>query len=202
MADFHARQASKEEKRSWKAEFTVDEWNRIPLLKVCACFAQDLGALERFGMRPYHGVLLSGPPSVGKTHILKLLRLFRNEWGRDRSFGLKSAQSIMHDFETEGPASIQRTAKTMYNGRFMEFAFDDILSERRGRYYGGQEVDTTAELVNIRAELFDSHSLLTHFTTNYRRDRLEQEYGKRTTERILGMCDPVVFPAESTCHRY
>jgi broad-specificity NMP kinase len=198
LISFHEFLAKKECYKTWHSTLHVDENNLMPLLKICASFTQDEKALKQFGMRMNRGVLICGAPGQGKTHILNLLRQLKANFNRESSFGMIDTLTIAHDYEKFGSEAIKSYSyKRNYKNNLMDYAYDDILAEREVRHYGGQDILVMPEVIFIRERLMNAEGILTHFTTNLRSEMIKEVYKERAFDRILQMCDPVVFLPEA-----
>ncbi|WP_439883457.1 hypothetical protein ACSX1A_09820 [Pontibacter sp. MBLB2868] len=195
----HERERREKHLFNWSEEFYVDAHNLEPLLRICANFTQDPVALRRYGMKPSKGLLVTGLPGQGKTHFFHLLRICLNRAGVDKSFAVRHVQALLHEFEQFGSGIIKSLAQVRLRGKdLVPVLYDDILSERPARHYGGPEIMFMTEVIEERYKLYTYQNILTYFTTNYRSEEILGTYGERTLDRILGMCNVVVFEPEAT----
>ncbi|KAA9340141.1 P-loop NTPase family protein [Adhaeribacter soli] len=200
---FHEYLARQESFKTWLPTLFIDENNLEPLLKICASFAQDKKALLQFKMRINRGLIISGAPSQGKTHILRLFQRLIGYYSQGESFGLVNAQKVVREFEQNGATVVDRYSnKRNMKCELIDYAYDDILAERPARHYGGPETLVMPEIIEIRESVMNNHGIKTYFTTNHRSAVIKDIYGDRTIERILAMCDPVVFPPEAGKFRH
>ncbi len=189
---------------AWHPELNITEKNRKAVLKFCAAITQDLDALRAFGMRPGRGVLLSGPTSVGKTHLLELVKYYLSFTDKDQPLVITKAQEVQYayakkDKDQGGNQAFKRIAyKKHHNGLIVNQSFDDILSERPTSQWGEPPVFAFAELIPMREELFTTQGVLSHFTTNYRSQEISERYGERVLERLKWMCEIILFPEDAT----
>ncbi|WP_439882157.1 hypothetical protein ACSX1A_03130 [Pontibacter sp. MBLB2868] len=196
---FHAELEQKPEHASWPKELVVNDHNRDALLMICAYFTKDPVALEKYGMDPNKSLFVAGASGQGKTHFMTLIQKYMSRHCLDYSFAKKYAQDLLPRFEEAGTQAIVGFARIRNpKGKLVDVYYDDVLSERPGRHYGGPEVMYMAEVINERYILYKSHNLKTFFTSNERSERMREVYGEKVLGRIKDMCNIVVFPPEAT----
>ncbi|MER2999185.1 hypothetical protein [Pontibacter populi] len=186
----------------WHPDIMLDAHNYKAWMMACAAFTQDKEALAKYGMRPGRGVLLTGPSGVGKSHIFILLQKYLNHVDRNQPLAFTKAQTVQYayaDTTNGGNAALSRIANKKHtNGLLVNQVFDDILAERPTKHFQEQPVYALPELITMREELFTSKGVLTHFTANYRSERIREVYGDRVLSRLLWMCDVIVFTDKAT----
>jgi len=74
--------------------------------------------------------------------------------------------------------------------------FDDLGTESNLKYFGN-ECNVMAEILLSRYDLFISHSLLTHLTTNLSATEIEKMYGNRLRSRLRAMFNLLAFQSDS-----
>jgi len=164
-----------------------------PTINLLLCyFLQDKLAAPQFGLELQKGILLTGPVGCGKTSLMKLMKyFFQNDTQR---FLTKPCRDVSFEFIQNGFEIIQRY--TRLNIPQPTICFDDLGTENALKYYGN-ECNVMAEVLLSRYDLYVSHSLITHLTTNLSASEIEVIYGNRVRSRLREMFNLIAFDKES-----
>lgn len=144
------------------------------------------------------GILLCGPIGCGKTALMQLMTYVP---GPERNFTLRGCRDVSFEFMEEGYAVIQRYSRLSYHGdRPKHYCFDDLGAERNLKYFGN-ECNVLGEILLSRYDLFVSHGMLTHVTTNLSADDLEASYGDRVRSRLREQLNLFTFADDTADKR-
>ncbi|MGE7775981.1 hypothetical protein ACQKLP_14730 [Chitinophaga sp. NPDC101104] len=187
------------EARAWalfSRDYKIHEIDRPVVLKLLAYFLQDEAVAKDEGLDLKKGVLITGPVGCGKTSILRVMRTYCSEVLRPQMF---SCREIAFEFAQVGHEIIQRYGR----GSFFPYshvprvhAYDDLGLEGQAMYWGNS-CNVMAEILLSRYDLFRSHEMLTHATTNLNSAELEAAYGNRVRSRMREMFNLVAFSPNS-----
>lgn len=167
----------------------------LPLLyKLVAYFLKDEITANKYGLSMKKGILLSGPIGVGKTSFINILKFFlKNE---DR-YIVKTCRDISFEFIEDGYNVIHKYSKGINRQvPIKSFCFDDLGVEGSLKYYGN-ECNVMAEIILSRYDLFVSHKLITHITTNLSASEIEAIYGNRVRSRMREMFNLISFEKDA-----
>lgn len=190
MLEERGRQCYSEKFSLWEEDF-------LTLRKLLSYFLGDAGMAERLGLDMHKGIMLSGPVGCGKSSIMDLMRCFMET---TQQYSMKPCRDVVLEFHSTGFEVLNQYSKKSFqkaNGRVLPkvHCFDDLGAEAKAFYYGN-ECDVMREVVLSRYELFESHRMLTHFTTNLTEKELEKRYGENVFSRLCAMANFIRF--EST----
>lgn len=134
------------------------------------------------------GILLTGPVGCGKTSLMTLIKLFMPP---KNGHVMKPAREVAFEFNTHGHQIIQKHAnpKTI-------FCYDDLGVEQIMKHYGN-DCNVMAEILLSRYELFVSHKVKTHATTNLNAGELEKLYGNRVRSRMRELFNLIAFDSKA-----
>ena len=76
------------------------------------------------------------------------------------------------------------------------YCFDDLGVEPIARHFG-KDCNVMGEILLSRHDLFISHKVLTHATTNLNAKELENYYGNRVRSRMRQLFNLIAFEKES-----
>lgn len=182
--------------------FQVTEFNKDVINSLCFYFSNDemfLNYNKDFSLRK--GILLIGPPGVGKTHLMNFFKKnpnasytiptckaiaerYTNQWTRD-------------DMNTIEYYSCNQVAEVdhPYNQQHLGICFGDLGTESESNSYGNKR-NVMEEIVFNRYESKIPFNL-THFTSNFNLEMLGKKYGPRFEDRIAEMCNIVILDGPS-----
>ena len=129
------------------------------------------------------GILLSGPIGCGKTALMNLVKSIVIK----RSlYEVKSTRLISFEYIRDGHQVISNYSNTK------NYCFDDLGLEQNLKRYGN-ECNIMGEILLSRYDLFISHKVITHATTNLNSNELEEYYGNRVRSRMKEMFNLISF---------
>lgn len=144
------------------------------------------------------GLFIVGGYGVGKTAIMQVFESIFSSFPPYR-FRIISTNKLVVDYEScEKPEDKNYFYESMTSGKRM---FDDFTSENVASNFGQKDI-----MKKVIEERYDKHSL-SHFTLNYAPGHegnvestllaINQRYGGRVHERLIDMCNIVVFDGKS-----
>ena len=135
---------------------------------------------------------ITGNTGSGKTLAMYMMRDFCNidkpkymGGGKVRVFKplFKSAKAIATEYNTQGGGVIE-TLSTVDS-----LIIDDLGSEKKNVNYFGTNINVMQTIIEERY----SNNLLTHFTTNFTMDEVEEMYGDRVRSRLHQMTNIIEY---------
>lgn len=156
-----------------------------------AWIVEDEVACEKFNISTKKGLLLTGPVGCGKTSLMKL---FSSLSSKDKTFIIKPSREVTMEFSKYGYDVIHRYSRKRRSPK--PICFDDIGIEPPMRYFG-DEINVMGEILLSRYDLYISHGIRTHATTNLNAEEIEKRYGARVRSRLREMFNLIAFEAEA-----
>lgn len=181
-------------------KYTIQDIDRPVVSKLLSYFLQDKNVAESENIDLNKGVMLTGRVGCGKTTLIKILRSFTAEVSRP---GMGSCRDISFEFSQNGYEVIYKYSKNAfypYTSIPRTHCFDDLGVEATGQYFG-HDCNVMAEILLSRYDLFISHKMITHVTTNLNSQELEKAYGNRIRSRMREMFNLIAFNSETTDKR-
>ena len=129
------------------------------------------------------GILLTGPIGCGKTSLMNLIKHIVS---KKNQYQILSARTISFEYQKQGHEVIENYSKTT------TFCFDDLGIEQNLKHYGN-DCNVLGEILLSRYELFVSHKVITHATTNLNAHELEKWYGNRVRSRMRQLFNLIAF---------
>lgn len=181
-------------------KYTIQDIDRSVVLKLLCYFLKDEKIAESEKIDLSKGVMLTGKVGCGKTALMKILRSLTPEGDKP---GMSSCRDISFEFSRIGYEVIQKYSKNAfhpYSSIPRTHCFDDLGVETIGHFWG-HDCNVMAEILLSRYDLFISHKMITHVTTNLNSQELEKAYGNRVRSRMREMFNLIVFNSETTDKR-
>tara|TARA_R110002167_G_scaffold318488_2_gene524118 strand:- start:14250 stop:14909 length:660 start_codon:yes stop_codon:yes gene_type:complete len=172
-------------------KFKIFEEDRDILFKLCNYYIKDEANCKKLNIDINKGVLLSGPVGSGKTSFIKLLRHIVPHY---KSYEVIPTRNITFAFNNIGYSIIENYGDKQF------YCFDDLGVEPTGRYFG-KDCNVMGEILLSRYDLFLSHKVKTHATTNLNAKELEERYGNRVRSRMRQLFNLVAFDKGSVDKR-
>jgi energy-coupling factor transporter ATP-binding protein EcfA2 len=177
-------------------KFMLHEEDKPQIYLLLCYFLQDNQAAQQLNLNLNKGILLTGPVGCGKTSLMQLMKFFIQK--PEQKFVIKACRDISFEFIEDGFSVIQRYSKLPNLGGVRDgtYCFDDLGVENSLKYYGN-ECNVMAEILLSRYDLFVSHNLITHLTTNLSASEIEETYGNRVRSRMRTMFNLIAFDRNS-----
>ncbi|MDX1829315.1 MAG: ATPase [Lutibacter sp.] len=172
-------------------KFKIFEEDREVLFKLCNYFIKDEAYCKKLGIDINKGILLSGPVGCGKTSLIKLLQ---HIVPHHKQYKVVPTRNITFAFNHTGYKTIVHFGNNNY------YCFDDLGVEPIGRHFG-KDCNVMGEILLSRYDLFLSHKIKTHATTNLNAQELEELYGNRVRSRMRQLFNLIAFDKESVDKR-
>ncbi|MFY7963936.1 MAG: hypothetical protein ACOVO1_03475 [Chitinophagaceae bacterium] len=174
--------------------FNLHQDDKPQIYLLLCYFLQDHQAAQQLNLNLNKGILLTGPVGCGKTSLMQLMKFFIQK--PDQKFTIKSCRDISFEFIENGFDTIRKYATYHTLGGGGSFCFDDLGVENSLKYYGN-ECNVMAEILLSRYDLFTTHNLTTHLTTNLSASEIENTYGNRVRSRMRTMFNLIAFDRNS-----
>ncbi|MCC7533829.1 MAG: ATPase [Bacteroidia bacterium] len=177
-------------KQDFGKHFRLHENDLLIIKKVCAYFLKDELVCSQQNIYLHKGILLAGSIGCGKTSLMNLMRYLND---KQSIYLVKPCRDIAFEFIQNGYEVIQKYSRqSFYKDVPKHFCFDDLGTENNLKYYGN-ECNVMAEILLSRYDLFVSHQLITHITTNLAASEIEQMYGNRVRSRMRELFNLIAF---------
>lgn len=178
----------------YNPEFNIYPEDYEILCILLAYFTGDEATAETYNISLRKGILLTGPVGCGKTCLMSLFRFYLNSPQR---YIIKSCREVSFEFIREGYSTIQKYSRGSFNNHLPKiYCFDDLGTENNLKYYGN-DCNVMAEILLSRYDLFISHGMLTHITTNLNSSDIENIYGSRLRSRFREQFNLISFDRSS-----
>ncbi|GGK19044.1 ATPase [Yeosuana aromativorans] len=168
-------------------KFKIFEEDREILFKLCNYYIKDDVNCKKLGIDIHKGILLSGPVGCGKTSLMKLLR---HVVPHHKPYEVIPSRNIAFAFNNIGYKIIEDYGDKKY------YCFDDLGIEPTGRHFG-KDCNVLGEILLSRYDLFLSHNIKTHATTNLNAQELGERYGNRVRSRMRELFNLIAFDKRS-----
>lgn len=183
----------------WERPFTVDDHRKPFYTALCLYFTGD-PAMADYNLSPKKGLMLYGNVGVGKSIMLRLL-----ERNAIQSYKTVSCRRVAERYSEEGEAVIQEYSNLFpnqyrsryYNQEWLGCFFDDLGTERDGKFYG-KGLNAMEEILQNRYDNMTCRGPKTHLTSNLSLKQLEDRYGLRVIDRLYQLFNLIEIPKEAT----
>lgn len=181
-------------KKLYGSHFRIIEDDHPVIFKLLVYFLKDQESARHLEIDHKKGILLTGPVGCGKTSLMNLMRYISAAFTHHIMI---SCREISFEFIRDGYSAIQKYSSESFRfyGSQKEpkiYCFDDLGVENNLKYYGN-ECNIMAEILLSRYELFVSHQMHTHITTNLTSSEIDMLYGNRCRSRMREMFNLIPF---------
>ncbi len=172
-------------KRLYGNHFRIVEEDHEVIFKLLVYFLRDQENAKRLGISFRKGILLTGPIGCGKTSLMNLMRYIS---AVHTHHIMIPCRKIAFEFNKEGFSVIQKYSDHSFITSNQDwhpktYCFDDLGAETIMKHYG-IDCNVMAEILLSRYDLFVSHGMLTHITTNLSASEIQNNYGDRIRSRL------------------
>jgi len=190
-------------KKRYGDQFSIQKKDQTIIYKLLIYAIGDKENMQKQGLHPHKGILLSGPVGCGKTSLMNLVNNF---FPVEKRYTLQSARDVTFDFVRQGYQILHKYSSGSYqfhpSGYCPKiYCFDDMGIERPIHYFGN-ECNVMAEILLSRYDHFINKKMLTHLTTNLSASELEGLYGNRLRSRMREMFNLISFDRTSGDKRH
>lgn len=200
------RHANLISKKELKSEFLYDDENMHVVKAFVAYFTGNVEQMTELGLNHRKGILIYGNPGSGKSMLFRILRsclqsekivtIGERDLPERRFFEkcrMLTCEHMAKLYMAEGEVKLhafgKNAVKRSGDDYYPEHAcFDDLGSEEIRNNYGNLK-EVMVDLIQERYDLFLTHGLKTHFTTNLTGDEIKNRYHSRVTSRLKHMCN-------------
>lgn len=185
---------SKLGKQTYGPDFKIYEEDHNIIFKLLTYFFQDEQNAEKYNINLRKGILLTGPIGCGKTSLMSLMRYI---FPPERQHAMVTTRKIAFEYAEQGFKIIHKYSSQSFKNSGCEltpktYCFDDLGVESEIKHYGNR-CNIMAEILLSRYDLFTTHNMLTHLTTNLSAAEIEEYYGNRVRSRMREMFNLIPF---------
>lgn len=183
-------------------QFKMTDWNKKVIGDLCLYFAGEKAFEDRGdGYSLQKGILLSGNPGSGKSHLMSAFR--QSPHVSYKNVTCKSiAEKYRTGWESEGIDTLayysyvlQANGDQPYAQVQLGYCFGDLGTEEEKKNYGNA-MNVMEHIIFQRYENKLDFNM-THFTTNLNPTEIETMYGSRVRDRLKEMCNQIVLEGPS-----
>jgi DNA replication protein DnaC len=189
-----------EGEKVYGTSFEIHEQDLPVLRKLLAYALHDEVVAEEEGIDFHKGVMLTGNIGCGKTSLMNIIRKLNTNHFKPV---IKSCRDISVEFAQTGYQTITRysiNAFHPYSSVPRVYCFDDLGLETVVNFWG-DKCNVMVEILLARYDLFISHQMITHATTNLNGNELEEIYGNRLRSRMRAMFNLIAFDPDTADKR-
>lgn len=176
--------------------YCIDDENRdvIALLIAWACNdpAFEKSPLIKNEASLNKSLLLAGNVGSGKSLIMYCLGLITQRFPKEynKKYITRYSYKIENEYTKKGPESLFSLQNVHRSGNVPNnLLIDELGYENPVKWFGNDKKEILADVIMHRDQIWNSHGIQTHFTTNLTMDELKEKYGERVESRLTGMCN-------------
>ena len=181
--------------------FVIDKYNEQVIMLLLAYF-HGLPIFETaFPERNYSlhkGIMLVGKIGTGKSTLMDVFARYCKLFLPHHKYIFIDVRRVANHFMTEG--NLDKYTYNLIKPRLSyerkpttNYCFDDLGTEAENVKFYGTEIDPIRELLMDRYNLFKSHGIITHATTNLDFAHLKERYGERLASRMREMFNFIIL---------
>lgn len=140
-----------------------------------------------------YGVFLFGKSGIGKTTMIRFLQTASIGGYIDGGeFENVKVYDIIKTFKTESYGVIKKYK--LDDESNCNICIDDLGRDNGSKVYYGDRVNVLSEIIESRYDSFIERGLITHFTSNFSKEELQQMYDTTGEPVIWGrICEMTIF---------
>ena len=162
------------------------------IVRLAAYFLADEEACQQLDIDLNKGILISGPIGIGKSTWMQLMQELAV---KSQRFYYTTCRQVAFEFIQDGFGVIQKYSRgDLHSFSGKSICFDDLGTGNNFKYYGN-ECNVLGEILLSRYDLFVSHRIKTHLTTNLSASEIDRYYSRRTRSRLREMMNLLAVPA-------
>jgi len=168
-------------------KFQLDKEDESKILQLSGYKYKTEPLLEEFNMDKEKGLFLAGPVGCGKTSFMHILKGDK----KNNEFRIISAIQIVEEYKKNNSSM----PNSLVNVKIL--CIDDIGREPLLNSFG-TVVNVIANLIRERYNKAEfGNGEITHATTNFSVEFLNEKYGDDITSRFNSLFNPILFPNNS-----
>lgn len=181
-------------RQTYGQHFTIIEEDYKTIYKLFVYFYIDALQADRLEIKLHKGLLLTGPIGCGKTTLMSLLKHIHPPHVQHI---MMPTRKIAYEFAESGIKTIHKYTSQSFRTYSSDiipkaYCFDDLGVETAIPHFGSK-INIMGEILLSRYDLFISHKMLTHLTTNLSAMEIEEYYGNRIRSRLREICNLIHF---------
>ena len=186
--------------KNYRPEYQIDPENETQILAVSAWVNRDPN-FEKMGQyfNLNRGLFFVGNIGTGKTDLMMSLKKYLQDYLKSSlKFRMHVAWAFADGFEKDGYKAFD--GQSTENRCYDELCLVDDRNQKPTREYVshfGNKMLVGEELIMTRYNVFKSKGYMTHFTSNAMPAQLMEIYGERAYDRLMEMCNFIVFTGPS-----
>ena len=180
-------------RKNFHPNYTFQKEDFPFILRLAAYFLNDEEKCKELDIDLDKGILLTGPIGIGKT---TWFRLMQHIMVKEQKFYYTTCRDVSFEFIRVGYDTIDKYSRGIpYDFPMRNICFDDLGTENNLKYFGN-ECNVMAEVILSRYDLFITHDIKTHITTNLSASEIEKYYTERVRSRLRQMVNVLAIPPD------
>lgn len=146
---------------------------------------------------PNKGIMLAGNVGVGKSVLFDILHRYCYVTNNPNSFRIESIESLKIHYKKHNNLDYFNQYHKGINRRGINLCINEFGYDCNDHNYGVKFTETFKSFIMQRYELFESHGLITHATTNMNANELKDNFDPPVFDRIKQMFNLIPVGGES-----
>lgn len=177
-------------KKIFGRHFTLKPQHHLSLHKLMAYAGHDTTACEQLGVDLNKGLFICGPPQIGKTALMHLLKPF---FKGAKAFQIHSCKRISYDFKQTGFRALQPFLQPRtQDSQTPLYCFDDFGTERP-QSHQGTPFEVMAQLLDYQHTQFLAHGHYAHLISSLTAAAIEKRYQSPLRMQLRNMYNQIRF---------